>query len=109
MSSCSVRLDWEYRTRSRWNRLTIFWVTILGALLILLFAFAHMALMQESHESFLQAFYWSAGYAMHREPEPPPHTPGLYTLALIWILFSETYWAALLGLVATWIGDFFER
>lgn len=60
-------------------------------------------------EGFVDAFYWTAAYAAHREPQPEPDTDALKAITLIWIAFSETYWAALIGAVVTWIGAFFER
>lgn len=106
MQSCSIRLDWEHRTRTKLNAATVVLFATIGVLLLLLVTFIRMAML---HESFICAFYWATAYAAHREPPPEPNTDALIALTLAWIALSETYWAALLGAVVTWIGEFFER
>jgi hypothetical protein len=104
--SCSARLDWEFATRRSLNRATLLLAAAIGILLLLLVTFVRMAGL---HESFMDAFYWAAAYAAHREPEPKPDSEQLKALTLVWIALSETYWAAIIGVAVTWIGDFFEK
>lgn len=106
MGSCSARLDWEHRTHTRLNGATVALFSMVGFLLLLLVTFIRMAML---NESFVTAFYWTAAYAAHREPQPEPATDALKVITLIWIALSETYWASLIGVVVTWIGAFFER
>ena len=86
--------------------MTIVLLAVISALLILLVSFVRVAM---TGEPFLHAFYWSTASALHREPGPEPDSAPLYTLSLVWILLSETYWAAVIGAAVTWIGEFFEK
>jgi hypothetical protein len=105
--SCSTRLDWEYTHRARLNALSVVVFSIAAVLLTLLATFIWMA---ASSEPFLHSLFWSLSTAFGSAPGADASwTDSEYSLTLAWMSICAIYWASLLGVITTWIGEFFER
>jgi len=104
--SCSTRLDWEFSHRRRLNGLSLAVFIAAGLLLVLLATFVWMA---SSNEPFLRSLFWSLSTALGSGPGPDSWTESQYSLTLVWMSICAIYWGSLLGVVTTWIGEFFER
>lgn len=104
--SCSSRLDWEYTHRRRLNGVSLLVFAIGGVLLVLLATFVWMA---ASTDPFLRSLFWSFSTALGSGAGPDSWSDTQYTLSLVWMGICAVYWASLLAVVTTWIGEFFER
>lgn len=76
---------------------------------VLLLALATSLRMVVGPSTMVGAFYWAIAFATGYGAGEDPSTSAQYGFTISWILLCATYWAAVLGAVTTWIGEFFER
>jgi hypothetical protein len=86
--------------------MTLIVFTLAGIFLIILAACLHQIL---AGEVFIKALYWSIAFATTYGTGSEPSTNIEYTFTMTWMVLCITYWSAIFGAIATWIGDFFER
>ena len=105
--SCSDKLDWEYRFRSRF---LVCEFLIFGLFFLLLVLFSTFAWMQVSGDTFFVSLYWAVqtfttvGYGA--ELQWREHS---YLLAIVWMLTSTIYWAGVVGVVVARVTDWLKR
>ncbi len=106
--SCSTRLDWEYQTRRKFNRLTFALFLLVGLTTVLLASFIWMA---ATSDPFIKSLYWAiqtttaVGYGMNFDKWNWLE----HGLCIVWMLTSAVYWASLLTVVTARVSEFFEK